>query len=53
MACVRSIASAELPPNLAKVHERFAGEYGRLHNQVAVFGYLPAAAMLEVRQSRA
>lgn len=43
MARVRSIASAELPPDLAEVYEHFAGEYGPFRNQVAVFAHVPAA----------
>jgi uncharacterized peroxidase-related enzyme len=43
MARVRSIASAELPPDLAEVFERFAGDYGPFRNQVAVFAHVPAA----------
>jgi uncharacterized peroxidase-related enzyme len=43
MARVRSIASAELPPDLAEVYERFAGGYGPFRNQVAVFAHVPAA----------
>jgi uncharacterized peroxidase-related enzyme len=43
MARVRSIASTELPPDLAQVYERFAGEYGPFRNQVAVFAHVPAA----------
>jgi len=36
MARVRSIPSAELPPDLAQVYEDFAGSYGPFRNQVAV-----------------
>jgi len=43
MARVRSIASTELPPDLAQVYERFADEYGPFRNQVAVFAHVPAA----------
>jgi len=43
MARVRSIESAELPPDLAKIYERFAGSYGPFRNQVAVFAHVPAA----------
>jgi uncharacterized peroxidase-related enzyme len=43
MARVRSIAPAELHPDLAEVYERFAGEYGPFRNQVAVFAHVPAA----------
>jgi uncharacterized peroxidase-related enzyme len=43
MARVRSIASAELPPDLAEVYERFAGGYGPFRNQAAVFAHVPAA----------
>ena len=37
MARVRNIDSAELPPELAEIYERFAGSYGPFRNQVAVF----------------
>jgi uncharacterized peroxidase-related enzyme len=43
MARVRSIAPAELPPDLADIFERFAGDYGPFRNQVAVFAHVPAA----------
>jgi uncharacterized peroxidase-related enzyme len=43
MARVRSIPSAELPPDLADVYERFASGYGPFRNQVAVFAHVPAA----------
>jgi uncharacterized peroxidase-related enzyme len=43
MARVRSIPSAELPPDLAGIYERFAAEYGPFRNQVAVLAHVPAA----------
>ena len=43
MARVRSIPSAELPPDLADVYERFAASYGPFRNQVAVFAHVPPA----------
>lgn len=43
MARVRSILSAELPPDLAAVYDRFAAEYGPFANQVAVLAHVPAA----------
>jgi uncharacterized peroxidase-related enzyme len=43
VARVRSIASAELPPDLADLYERFAGDYGPFRNQVAVFAHVPPA----------
>jgi uncharacterized peroxidase-related enzyme len=43
MARVRSVASAELPPDLAEIYERFADAYGPFRNQVAVFAHVPAA----------
>jgi uncharacterized peroxidase-related enzyme len=43
MARVRSITAAELPPDLADIFERFAGDYGPFRNQVAVFAHVPAA----------
>jgi uncharacterized peroxidase-related enzyme len=43
MARVRSIASAELPADLAEIYVRFASDYGPFRNQVAVFAHVPAA----------
>jgi len=43
MARVRSIPSAELPADLAKIYEDFASLYGPFRNQVAVFAHVPAA----------
>ena len=43
MARVRDIAPGELPPDLAAIYERFAGQYGPFRNQVAVFAHVPAA----------
>ena len=43
MARVSSINSNELPPDLAAIYERFAGDYGPFRNQVAVFAHVPAA----------
>lgn len=43
MARVRSIPASELPPELAAIYERFAGEYGPFRNQAAVFAHVPAA----------
>jgi uncharacterized peroxidase-related enzyme len=43
MARVRDIAPGELPPGLAAICERFAGEYGPFRNQAAVFAHVPAA----------
>ena len=43
MAHVRSIPSAELPPELARIYEDFAGLYGPFRNQVAVFAHVPPA----------
>ena len=43
MARVRDIAAAELPPDLARIYEEFAGSYGPFRNQVAVFAHVPAA----------
>jgi len=43
MARVRSIASSELGPDLARIYEEFAGSYGPFRNQVAVFAHVPAA----------
>jgi uncharacterized peroxidase-related enzyme len=43
MARVRDITAAELPPELARIYEEFAGSYGPFRNQVAVFAHVPAA----------
>ncbi len=43
MARVRSIPSAELPPDLAAVYDRFASEYGPFANQVAVLAHVAPA----------
>jgi len=43
MARVRSIASTELPADLADIYERFAAGYCPFRNQVAVFAHVPAA----------
>jgi uncharacterized peroxidase-related enzyme len=43
MARVRSIKSVDLPPDLAGIYQRFAGDYGPFRNQVAVFAHVPAA----------
>jgi uncharacterized peroxidase-related enzyme len=43
MARVRSIASGELPADLAAIYERFASQYGPFRNQVAVFAHVPPA----------
>jgi uncharacterized peroxidase-related enzyme len=57
MARVRNIPSSELPPNLAAIYERFAGQYGPFRNQAAVFAHVPAALrhlmamLLELREA--
>jgi uncharacterized peroxidase-related enzyme len=43
MARVTSLASTDLPPDLAQIYEDFAGSYGPFRNQVAVFAHVPAA----------
>jgi uncharacterized peroxidase-related enzyme len=43
MARVRDIAASELPADLARIYEEFAGSYGPFRNQVAVFAHVPAA----------
>lgn len=43
MARVRDIASPELTPELARIYEDFASDYGPFRNQVAVFAHVPAA----------
>jgi uncharacterized peroxidase-related enzyme len=58
MARVRSIASAELPPDLAATYDRFAAEYGPFANQVAVIAHVPAALrhlmpmLMELREAK-
>jgi uncharacterized peroxidase-related enzyme len=58
MARVRSIQSAELPPDLADIYERFAAGYGPFRNQVAVFAHVPAALrhlmsmLMDLREAR-
>jgi uncharacterized peroxidase-related enzyme len=58
MARVRDIPSTELPPDLARVYERFAAEYGPFRNQAAVFAHVPAALnhlmslLMELRAAR-
>jgi uncharacterized peroxidase-related enzyme len=57
MARVRSIPSAELPPDLAAIYEQFAAGYGPFRNQVAVFAHVPAAVrhlmamLMELREA--
>src|ERR1700712_4751327 len=57
MARVRSIKSVDLPPDLAGIYQRFAGDYGPFRNQVAVFAHVPAALrhlmpmLLELREA--
>src|SRR5258708_3450876 len=43
MARVRDIAAADLPPDLARIYQEFAGPYGPFATQVAVFAHVPAA----------
>jgi uncharacterized peroxidase-related enzyme len=43
MARVRDIDAAELPPDLSRIYEEFAGSYGPFRNQVAVLAHVPAA----------
>ena len=58
MARVRDIDSRELPPDLARTYEEFAGAYGPFRNQVAVFAHVPAALrhlmplLMELREAR-
>jgi uncharacterized peroxidase-related enzyme len=58
MARVRDIAAEELPPDLAGIYRRFAGEYGPFANQVAVIAHVPAALrhlmpmLMELREAR-
>jgi AhpD family alkylhydroperoxidase len=57
MARVRNIPSSELPPDLAAIYERFAGQYGPFRNQAGVFAHVPAALrhlmamLLELREA--
>ncbi len=43
MARVRDIDPHELPADLARIYEDFAGTYGPFRNQVAVFAHIPPA----------
>src|SRR3954463_12647901 len=43
MARGRNIADDELPADLAEIYREFAGSYGPLATQVAVFAHVPAA----------
>ena len=58
MARVRDIPSSELPPDVAKIYEKFASEYGPFANQVAVFAHVPAAVrhlmamLMELRDAK-
>jgi len=58
MARVRNIAARELPADLARIYEEFAGAYGPFRNQVAVFAHVPAALrhlmplLMELREAQ-
>ena len=58
MARVRNIAARELPLDLARIYEEFAGAYGPFRNQVAVFAHVPAALthlmplLMELREAQ-
>ena len=58
MARVRDIASRQLPPDLARIYQDFAGAYGPFGNQVAIFAHVPAALrhlmplLMELRAAR-
>jgi uncharacterized peroxidase-related enzyme len=58
MARVRDIPSSELPADLARIYEDFAGAYGPFRNQVAVFAHVPAALkhlmsmLMELREAK-
>ncbi|WP_149537998.1 carboxymuconolactone decarboxylase family protein [Siccirubricoccus phaeus] len=58
MARVRDIPPEELPPDLAAIYRRFAGEYGPFANQVAVIAHVPAALhhlmpmLMELREAK-
>ncbi len=58
MARVRSIPSSELPPDLARIYETFASDYGPFGNQVAVFAHVPPALrhlmsmLMELRKAK-
>jgi uncharacterized peroxidase-related enzyme len=43
LARVRDIEPDELPADLGRIYEDFAGLYGPFRNQVAVFAHVPAA----------
>ena len=58
MARVRNVASRELPSDLGRIYEEFAGAYGPFGNQVAVFAHVPAAVrhlmplLIELREAK-
>jgi len=58
MARVRDIDPHELPTDLARIYEDFAGTYGPFRNQVAVFAHVPAALrhlmplLMELREAQ-
>jgi uncharacterized peroxidase-related enzyme len=58
MARVPNIASADLPPDLAKIYEDFSDSYGPFRNQVAVFAHVPATLrhlmplLMELREAK-
>jgi len=58
MARVRDIAPHELPADLGRIYEDFAGAYGPFRNQVAVFAHVPAALrhlmplLMELREAK-
>jgi len=58
IARVRNVASRELPSDLARIYEEFAGAYGPFGNQVAVFAHVPAAVrhlmplLIELREAK-
>jgi AhpD family alkylhydroperoxidase len=58
MARVRDIAPHELPADLARIYDEFAGAYGPFRNQVAVFAHVPAALrhlmplLMELREAK-
>jgi len=58
MARVRNVEARQLPADLARIYEGFAGGYGPFRNQVAVFAHVPAALrhlmplLMELREAQ-
>lgn len=58
MARVRLVPSSELPPDIARIYEEYASDYGPFRNQVAVFAHVPPAVkhimgmLIELRRQK-